>query len=240
MIYEKGAVHTGRPDRAACRRGAGCACLTMDDVERLIEAFGALGKRDHSARKLDLLMDLGRLDDPRLVSFLDEVAVDGAPPADVPDRRAAQAAGGDGSHPARHGPGRAAGADDRPDGALRLHAALVLGDFVDVPGVVEGLGALATSPDEPIELRYNAFTSLQRAGPTQACVALMRALCADEILGAERAQRPGGLGRALTQASRLGRPGQEGRGAQTILVTWSLRHALRGRPGRRLALSDRR
>ena len=55
----------------------------MDDVERLVEAFEALGSLDQSARKLDLLMDLGGLLDPRAASLLAAVAIDSAQPADV-------------------------------------------------------------------------------------------------------------------------------------------------------------
>jgi hypothetical protein len=69
------------------------------------------------------------------------------------------------------------------ESSLRLQAALVLGDFTDVRGVLDALGALAMDPDEPLELRYNAFTSLQRAGPTPHCLALLQALSSDEILG---------------------------------------------------------
>ena len=45
------------------------------------------------------------------------------------------------------------------------------------------LGSLARDPREPIELRYNAFTSLQRAGPTTACLDILRSLSDDEMLG---------------------------------------------------------
>jgi len=48
---------------------------------------------------------------------------------------------------------------------------------------VTTLGGLALDPDELIDLRYSAFTSLQRAGPTAECVALVQQLSADETLG---------------------------------------------------------
>ena len=66
---------------------------------------------------------------------------------------------------------------------LRLQAALALGEFADVGGVVAGLGTLALASDEPIDLRYSAFTSVQRAGPTPECVALFRSLSQDETFG---------------------------------------------------------
>ena len=69
------------------------------------------------------------------------------------------------------------------DGRIRLRAAIVLGDFVDVDGVLSALGTLAAAGSEPTELRYNAYTSLQRAGPTTACVGILRSLSDDETLG---------------------------------------------------------
>ena len=73
----------------------------------------------------------------------------------------------------------------RPDQqrTLRLQAALALGDFVTTDAALQALGCLAAEPAEAIELRYNAFTALQRAGPTEACLAQLRALEADDVLG---------------------------------------------------------
>ena len=67
---------------------------------------------------------------------------------------------------------------------LRLQAALSLGEFTDIEGVPSRLGSLALDPEESIDVRYSAFTSLQRAGPTAECVALLRRLAQDESLGA--------------------------------------------------------
>jgi hypothetical protein len=69
------------------------------------------------------------------------------------------------------------------DRTLRLHAALALGDFVDISEVLGALGSVAANASEEIELRYNAFTSLQRAGPSDGCLQILRALTADELLG---------------------------------------------------------
>ena len=69
------------------------------------------------------------------------------------------------------------------DSQIRLRAAIVLGDFVDAEGVLSALGALAGAEREPTELRYTAYTSLQRAGPLAACVDILRTLRADETFG---------------------------------------------------------
>jgi hypothetical protein len=66
---------------------------------------------------------------------------------------------------------------------LRLQAVLALGAFTDINSVLSVLGSLAMEPEESIDLRYSAFTSLERAGPTSECINLMRQLSNDEILG---------------------------------------------------------
>jgi HEAT repeat protein len=157
----------------------------MDEVERLIEAFGSRGRHDHSVWKLDVLMDLGRFDDPRTVAFYVAVIADAEEPPDVRSdalRRLREASlSPDARIAAAEASLHALGA--RSDLQLRLHAALVLGDFVDIPAALGALGLLAADVAEPIELRYNAFTSVQRAGPTTACLEILRSLSADETLG---------------------------------------------------------
>src|SRR5438034_232484 len=59
--------------------------------------------------------------------------------------------------------------DDRSSADLRLQAALALAEFTEVDGVAGSLGRLALDADEPIDLRYSAFTSLERTGPTSEC-----------------------------------------------------------------------
>jgi hypothetical protein len=66
---------------------------------------------------------------------------------------------------------------------LRLQAVLALGEFTDINGVLPALGSLALEPQESIDLRYTAFTSLERAGPTPECVNLLRQLSKDDVLG---------------------------------------------------------
>ena len=157
----------------------------MDEVDRLIDAFGSRGKVDHSVWKLDVLMDLGQFDDPRAVALYLRVTADADEPPDVrsdalgrlreatlsPDQRMLAASVGVRALTSEH------------DRTLRLHAALMLGDLVDIPEVLDALGGVATDTSEEIELRYNAFTSVQRAGPSDGCLQILRALAADELLG---------------------------------------------------------
>ena len=50
---------------------------------------------------------------------------------------------------------------------LRLQAALALGDFTQIDGVLSSLSAVSLARDESIDLRYAAFTS-HRASRTHA------------------------------------------------------------------------
>jgi hypothetical protein len=157
----------------------------MDEVQRLIAAFGAHGKLDHAVWKLDVLMDLGLFEDARVVAFFGAVVSDPQEPADVRSdalRRLREAPLSPAERlMAAEATLRALAPD--ADLQLRLHAALVLGDFVDLPAALGALARLAANTCEPIELRYNAFTSVQRAGPTSACLAILRELSEDETLG---------------------------------------------------------
>ena len=157
----------------------------MDEVDTLIRAFGSRGKRNQSLWKLDVLLDLGRRGDPRVVQFLAGVVTDTGEPLDVRSealsclRESAQRPSDRVLAASAALSALAPGSDSR----LRLRAAIVLGDFVGVDGVLSALGVLAAAEHEPTELRYNAYTSLQRAGPTAACVAILRSLSADEAFG---------------------------------------------------------
>ena len=119
----------------------------MDEVDRLIQAFGSRGKRNQSLWKLDVLLDLGRLYDPRVVRFLADVGTDADEPLDVRSealsrlRETAQSPGD------RVLAARAALAALAPesDSQIRLRAAIVLGDFVDAEGVLSALGRVAAA-----------------------------------------------------------------------------------------------
>jgi hypothetical protein len=156
----------------------------MDDVERRSKVFRA--RATASVRtKLDALLDLERLHDPRIVPFFLEVLEDRSQPAEVRVHVLRRLRNGD-SVPDY----RAAIADvilrvfaERSSQDLRLEAALALAHFTDVDGVVSDLGRRALDSDEPIDLRYSAFTSLQQAGATPESIVLLQQLSTDEDLG---------------------------------------------------------
>jgi hypothetical protein len=157
----------------------------MDEVERLIQAFSARGAMASTTAKLDVLLDLQRLRDRRVVFFLLQVLGDPSQPAEVRVHVLKRL---------RNGP---LTADDRVTVAhalrqllssgsnldLRLQAAFALGEFTEIAGVLPALGTVAGEPHESIDLRYTAFTSVQRAGPTTECVNLLRQLSNDDMLG---------------------------------------------------------
>jgi hypothetical protein len=157
----------------------------MDDVEQLMQGIQHTWSDASPASKLDVLMDLERRRDRRVVPFLLHVLADPGQPSEVRVHVLKRL---------RNGP---LAADDRStvghalsrltsNGCnldLRLQAVLALGEFTDVSGVLTALGSLALEPQESIDLRYTAFTSLERAGPTPECVNLLRQLSQDDVLG---------------------------------------------------------
>jgi hypothetical protein len=66
---------------------------------------------------------------------------------------------------------------------LQLQAALALGDFTEVDGVLSRLNAICLMDDASIDLRYAAFTSIERAGPIAESIALLRRMTSDETIG---------------------------------------------------------
>jgi HEAT repeat protein len=156
----------------------------MDDVERLIEAFGARA-RWSVLSKLDVLMELERLSDARIVPFLMNVLADRREPTEVRIHVLKRLRNGRLQPAHRQSIAEAIlqVVSDHSSPDLRLQAALALAEFTDIDGVPAALGGLALDPDETIDVRYFAFASLQRAGPTTECVALLSQLSADEVLG---------------------------------------------------------
>jgi len=157
----------------------------MDDVEQMMQGIQHTWSDASPASKLDVLMDLERRRDSRVVPFLLHVLADPGQPSEVRVHVLKRL---------RNGP---LATDDRTtvghalshlmsNGCnldLRLQAVLALGEFTDVSGVLTALGSLALEPQESIDLRYTAFTSLERAGPTPECVNLLRQLSKDDVLG---------------------------------------------------------
>jgi hypothetical protein len=66
---------------------------------------------------------------------------------------------------------------------LRIEAALALGWFTDISGVIAVLGRTFADRSEPLDLRYAAFTSLERAGPTTEGINVLRNMRADDMFG---------------------------------------------------------
>src|ERR1700680_1560793 len=156
----------------------------MDDVERVIEAFETRPTWSVMS-KLDALMDLEQIDDPRIVPFLVQVLVDQREPTEVRINVLKQLRNGP-LQPLQRQPVAKAVlqvVSDRSSPDLRLQAVLALAEFTEVDGVPATLGGLTLDPGETINVRYSAFTSLQRAGATTECVATLRQLSADELLG---------------------------------------------------------
>ena len=58
---------------------------------------------------------------------------------------------------------------------LRQQAALALADYAHVEGVLWSLSVVALALEDSLDLRYAAFTSIERAGRTPDSIALMQA-----------------------------------------------------------------
>lgn len=159
----------------------------MKELDRLIHAY-RLRAPSSVAPKLDLLMDFVRIRDPGLVPFLLTVIGDRNEPEEVRIHVLKELRNGHGLVVPANRPRVAKAIGDllvdesAPD--LRLQAALALGEFVQIDGVLARLNAVCLAQDESIDLRYAAFTSLERAGPTPECIALLRHLSNDDTLGA--------------------------------------------------------
>lgn len=158
----------------------------MDDFERLVSLYRT--RASSSVRsKLDVLMDIERIRDRGVVPFLLEVSCDGHESVEVRISVVKRL---------RNRHGFLAPADrqrvakivgevlaDASNAELRLQAVLTLGHFTDVDGVLSALSAVSLGRDESIDLRYAAFTSVERAGPSPESIAVMRQIASDETLG---------------------------------------------------------
>jgi hypothetical protein len=153
----------------------------MEHVERTLAEFTA---RRHSpaTSRIDVLLRIEEFSDPRVLPFLLQVVVD---IQELPEVRAHVIKGLRIRHldkDERVAVGAAIGRvlGDRPTAGLRIQAALTLAEFTDVEGVTRILGAVALDDTEPLDLRYAAFTSLERAMPGSECVDILHRLCIDE------------------------------------------------------------
>ena len=158
----------------------------MDELERLVNVYEA--RESSSVRsRLDVLMDLERIRDPRVVPFLLRVLSNQDESDEVRVHVIRQLRTDTGLLvPSDHTPVAKALADvltDASADSLRLQAALALGDFTQIGGVLPTLSAVSLASDESIDLRYAAFTAIERAGPTPDCVVILREIARDETLG---------------------------------------------------------
>jgi hypothetical protein len=156
----------------------------MDELERLVDAYRLLASSSVKS-KLAVLMDLRQLDDPRVVPFVLKVLSDTREAEEVriyvlKDLRNGLVRRADRPHVAQAIRGVLL---DTSTVELRLQAALALGEFIDVDGALSSLSAVCLAQDESIDLRYAAFTSVEQAGLTPECIALLWQMSSDETLG---------------------------------------------------------
>src|SRR5258707_13729619 len=138
----------------------------MDDVERLIEAFRARSTSS-ALSKLDALLDLEQLDDPRIVPFLLHVLADQREPTEVRIHVLQRLRNG------RLQPGdRQSVAEavlmvlsDRSSPELRRQAGIALAGFTNIHGVLATPGGPALDPGETIDVSYSPVTRLQQTRP---------------------------------------------------------------------------
>jgi hypothetical protein len=158
----------------------------MDDFERLINAYRVRESSSVSS-KLSVLRDVELIRDDRVVPFLLTVLADTREAEEVRIHVLKQLRNGDGRVAPADRP-RVANAISavlaaRSTTELRLQAALAPGEFIRIDGVLSVLGPVAFAQDESIDLRYAAFTSLERAGPTPESISYLQRLSTDATLG---------------------------------------------------------
>jgi hypothetical protein len=156
----------------------------LSEAARLIEAFREKPTPSVLAKR-DLLLRIAQVEDPHIVPFLLAVVGDQNEPNEV--RIDALRWLSDGPRLAAY---RRPVADaiirllsDGTGLELRLQATLALAEVTDEEGVLTTLGRLVLNSAETIDVRYAAFTSLERGGPTPECIALLRLLARDETFG---------------------------------------------------------
>ena len=158
----------------------------MDDRQRLFQTY-AMRRSTYPASRIDVLMDLERMGDVRVVPLMLEVLGDLDEPDKVRIHVLKELRSQDLPLSTRDRPSVAKALVDvlvdNSNEELRLQAALALGEFTDIDGVLMRLSTMSLARNESIDLRYAAFTSLERGGPIPECIALLRHISSDETLG---------------------------------------------------------
>jgi hypothetical protein len=158
----------------------------MDELQRLVHAYRLQSSSAVSSR-LGLLRRIEHLRDPRVVPFLLEVLSDPGEADEVRIYLMRQLRNGSGlvlsTERSMVAHAISSVLTDAAAEQLRLEAAVALGEFIQVAGVLPTLGAVALAQDESIDLRYAAFTSLERAGPTSESISILHAIAGDETFG---------------------------------------------------------
>ena len=158
----------------------------MDELQRLIDAY-RLRSSSAAPSKLSVLRRIEQIRDPRVVPFLLEVLSESGEATEVRIHVMRQLRNGNGLvlSTERSVVAHAVSMVLTNEVAeqLRLEAALALGEFIQIDGVLSTLGAVALAQDESIDLRYAAFTSLERAGPTSESISLLYVIASDETFG---------------------------------------------------------
>jgi hypothetical protein len=157
-----------------------------DELQQLLDAYAARASASSSV-KLDVLMDIERIRDQRVLQFLLSVVRDHHESDEVRIYVLKQLRLGNGLHSpddrvvAANAIGEVLASRSSAD--VRVQAALALGALAQVNGVLDQLAAICSAQDESIDLRYAAFTSLERGGPTPECIAHLREIASDDTLG---------------------------------------------------------
>ena len=158
----------------------------MDELERLANVYRTR-ESSPAKSKLDVLIDLERIRDPRVVPFMLELLRDQHENEDVRIHVVRQLRNDVGILVPSDRPAVATALGDVLAHAsgqnLRLQAALALGDFNELSGVLSILCAISLARDESIDLRYAAFTSIERAGPSPRSITILQQIARDDALG---------------------------------------------------------
>jgi hypothetical protein len=156
----------------------------LGETVRLIKAFRTRPTPSVLAKR-DILLQFSRLDHPGIVPFLLTVVADPAEPNQVRIDALKRLSDGPRLAPYRQEVAQAITRllHDSASLDLRLQGALALAELTEVDGVLTTLGDLALDPAETIDVRYAAFTSLERGGPTPESITLLRRLTADDTFG---------------------------------------------------------